>query len=96
LGGNVFYTLQSNLGFPIGLPKELGITALLFSDIGNLTGIDDSGSTLTDKDALRASIGAGLAWRSPFGPVHLYIAKAILLEDFDEIETFRFSFGTRF
>ena len=96
LGGNELFTLQAELGFPIGLPKELGITGTVFSDIGTLTGIDDSGSDLVDKDSLRASVGAGIAWRSPFGPVRLYVAEAVLKEDFDDTEIFRFSFGTRF
>ena len=96
LGGNEFFTLQADLGFPVGLPKELGITGNVFSDIGSLTGIDESGSGLADKDSLRASVGAGLAWRSPFGPVRLYVAKAVLKEDFDDTEIIRFSFGTRF
>lgn len=96
LGGNEFFTLQAELAFPIGLPKELGITGNVFSDIGTLTGIDDSGSSLVDKDSIRASVGAGFAWRSPFGPVRLYVAHAVLKEDFDETEVFRFSFGTRF
>jgi len=96
LGGNEFFTLQAELGFPIGLPKELGITGNIFSDMGGLTGIDDFGSTLMDKNSIRASVGTGLAWRSPFGPVRLYLAKAILKEDIDDTEIFRFSFGTRF
>jgi outer membrane protein insertion porin family len=74
----------------------LGITGTVFSDIGTLTGIDDSGSGLVDKDSLRASVGAGIAWRSPFGPVRLYVAEAVLKEDFDDTEIIRFSFGTRF
>jgi outer membrane protein insertion porin family len=96
LGGNEYITLQAEMGFPIGLPKELGITGTIFSDIGTLTGIDDSGSSLVDKDSLRMSAGAGLAWRSPFGPVRVYLAKALVKEDFDVTEIFRFTFGTRF
>jgi len=96
LGGNEFVTLQAEMGFPIGLPKELGITGTVFSDIGTLTGIDESGSSLVDKDSLRMSAGAGFAWRSPFGPVRIYLAKALIKEDFDETEIFRFTFGTRF
>jgi outer membrane protein insertion porin family len=96
LGGNEFVTLQAEMGFPIGLPKELGITGTVFSDIGTLTGIDESGSSLVDKDSLRMSAGAGFAWRSPFGPVRIYLAKALIQADFDETEIFRFTFGTRF
>ena len=42
------------------------------------------------------SAGVGLSWRSPFGPVRIDFAQAILKEDFDETELFRFSFGTSF
>ncbi len=45
---------------------------------------------------LRASIGAGIIWQSPFGPLRMEAAYPILKQDFDEKELFRFSIGTRF
>jgi outer membrane protein insertion porin family len=52
--------------------------------------------TVFDSMNLRASIGAGIIWQSPFGPLRLEAAYPILKQDFDEKELFRFSIGTRF
>jgi outer membrane protein insertion porin family len=41
-------------------------------------------------------VGVGLAWRSPFGPIRIDLAHAVVKEEFDETEILRFSFGTRF
>jgi outer membrane protein insertion porin family len=49
-----------------------------------------------DSLGLRASIGAGIIWQSPFGPLRLEAAYPLLKKDFDEKEWFRFSIGTRF
>jgi outer membrane protein insertion porin family len=52
--------------------------------------------TVFDKSSLRASIGAGVIWQSPFGPLRLEAAYPLLKEDFDQKEIIRFSIGTRF
>lgn len=49
-----------------------------------------------DKMGLRASVGAGVVWQSPFGPLRFEAAYPILKQDFDKKEIFRFSIGTRF
>jgi outer membrane protein insertion porin family len=46
--------------------------------------------------AFRASVGAGVIWQSPFGPLRLDVAYPILKEKYDEDELVRFSVGTRF
>lgn len=96
LGGKYFYrgTLESS--FPIGLPKELGVLGHAFTDAGSLMRLDDTGPEVLDESSIRASVGVGISWRSPFGPVRADLAKAVLKEDFDQTETFRFNFGTRF
>jgi outer membrane protein insertion porin family len=58
------------------------------------TGI--SACSVLDSMGLRASIGAGLIWQSPFGPLRLEAAYPILKKEFDEKELIRFSIGTRF
>lgn len=71
----------------------------VFSDFGSLIGIDQSsvpGVDLADDTSVRASVGVGLSWRSPFGPLRFDLASPIVKEDYDEEEVFRFSFGTRF
>ena len=49
-----------------------------------------------DTMAFRASIGAGLIWQSPFGPLRFEVNYPVLKASYDETEWFRFSMGTRF
>jgi outer membrane protein insertion porin family len=49
-----------------------------------------------DTAALRASVGAGLIWQSPFGPLRFDLAYPLLKTSYDDTEWFRFSVGTRF
>jgi outer membrane protein insertion porin family len=44
----------------------------------------------------RLSIGIGVNWTSPFGPLRLDLAKAILKQDGDETKLFSFNVGTQF
>ena len=96
LGGNVYYVATIEQSFPLGLPEELGFRGAFFSDVGSLYDVDDSGPTVADDPSIRAAVGVGVSWRSPFGPVRLDLSKAVLKEDYDVEELFRFSFGTRF
>jgi outer membrane protein insertion porin family len=96
LGGNQFAVGSVEVGFPLGLPEEFGIRGAAFSDFGILTDVDDEGPEVLDETSIRVSVGAGVSWRSPFGPVRLDLAFPVVSEDFDREETFRFSFGTRF
>jgi outer membrane protein insertion porin family len=52
--------------------------------------------TVYDTSELRASIGAGVIWQSPFGPLRFEAAYPLLKADYDKTEWFRFSVGTRF
>jgi outer membrane protein insertion porin family len=96
LGGNLLYSGTAELSFPLGLPEELGLRGRLFSDFGAVTGLDNSSNNVDDSAAPRVSVGTGLTWRSPLGPIALDFAVPVLKESFDKVEQFRFSFGTRF
>jgi len=96
LGGNQFARGSVELEFPSGLPEDLGVRLRAFSDFGFLTEVDESGPTVFDSDALRVSVGLGVSWRSPLGPVRLDFSVPVMKEDEDIEEFFRFSFGTRF
>jgi outer membrane protein insertion porin family len=61
---------------------------------GKLAGAPDC--NVFDSMGLRASIGAGVIWQSPFGPLRLEAAYPIMKKKFDEKEIIRFSIGTRF
>ena len=52
--------------------------------------------TVFDDMGLRASIGAGIIWTSPFGPLRFEASYPLLKQDKDETEMFQFSIGTRF
>jgi len=95
LGGNYFYRGSVELSFPTGLPEELGFRGVLFSDFGSLWGIDKDASDVYDNSSLRASIGTGLAWSSPFGPIKINFAVPVAKEDYDKEQKFRLSFGTK-
>jgi outer membrane protein insertion porin family len=44
----------------------------------------------------RLSVGIGVNWVSPFGPLRIDIAKALLKQDGDETKLFSFNVGTQF
>ena len=96
LGGNVFYSVTGELSFPLGFAKDLNLRGAVFTDIGSLAKTDDIGPGILDEGSPRVSIGTGINFRSPLGPIRLDFSRALLKEDFDRTETFRFSFGTRF
>jgi outer membrane protein insertion porin family len=96
LGGNWYYRSTLGLGFPLGLPNEFGIRGHVFTDAGSIGDSDSSVARTTDTGSIRMSVGVGIEWSSPFGPVGIDLSQALVKEDFDKTEIFRFSFGTRF
>ncbi len=102
VGGRLFAIGSFELSFPTGLPEELGLSASLFTDFGTVGLLEgeDINTTLfsnvEDEASLRASAGVSIFWESPFGPVRFDIAEALLNEDYDDTQVFRFSAGTRF
>jgi outer membrane protein insertion porin family len=96
LGANHFVTGSAEVRFPIGLPQEYGVTGHVFSDAGTATGTDSSTVRINDTASIRVSVGAGVAWVSPFGPIKVDFGVPLLKESYDREEFFKFSFGTRF
>ena len=96
IGGNTYFVATGEARFPIGLPNDFGVLGRAFVETGALMDPDVSGPNLLDSSSPRLSIGVGVSWRSPFGPIRVDLAQAVVKEDFDKDELFRFSFGTRF
>ncbi|MEQ8370694.1 MAG: outer membrane protein assembly factor BamA [Alphaproteobacteria bacterium] len=96
LGGQQFAVGTVQFIGPIGLPNEVGMKGSVFSDFGTLFNVDDSGSTIADDASLRMSVGFGLRWTSPFGPVSVDFGFPVLKESYDVTRTLTFSFGTSF
>ncbi len=49
-----------------------------------------------DGNAIRSSVGVGLIWDSPFGPLRFDLAYPLTQESYDRKQIFRFGGGTRF
>ncbi|MAZ01872.1 MAG: outer membrane protein assembly factor BamA [Sneathiella sp.] len=96
LGGNAYFVATAELRFPVGLPDEYGVLGRTFLDVGTLTTIDDSDPGIVDDASIRAAVGVGLNWVSPFGPIQINVAVPVLKEDYDKEEIFQLDFGTRF
>ncbi|TNE34207.1 MAG: outer membrane protein assembly factor BamA [Alphaproteobacteria bacterium] len=96
LGGNAYAIASAELRFPLGLPQEYGVLGRTFIDVGTLTGIDDNSPGIEDDPTPRASIGVGLNWVSPFGPIQVNVAYPLVKNKYDDEEIFQLDFGTRF
>jgi outer membrane protein insertion porin family len=121
LGGTKYWGATAELQFPIwGVPKDIGVRLAVFADAGSLWDYKGptqaqlqtlfAGQTITPSDNsmhVRASVGAGILWDSPFGPLRLDYAKAFLKEDCqfpmvtggpscDKLQAIRFGGGTKF
>jgi len=97
LGGKEYARGSVEMSFPLGLPEDFGIKGYGFTDVGTLAKSGISGDPgVADERSLRLSVGTGLSWKSPFGPIRVDFAIPILKESYDRKEIFRFSFGTRF
>ena len=49
-----------------------------------------------DSGAIRASVGVGLMWASPFGPIRIDYAIPVKKQDQDDVQEFNFGISTRF
>ena len=96
LGGELIYSGGIDLEVPLGLPPELGISGKLFSDFGSLTGVNPSSDNVYENASVRASVGAGIGWVSPVGPISIEYGVPVMKENYDKLESFRINFGTRF
>ena len=68
---------------------------LFFIDVANVWGVDyfkgdDEGSKI------RSSIGIGLDWLTPIGPLNFTLAESLSKSSSDITESFRFNLGTTF
>ena len=87
LGGEWIYHGGIELTMPLGLPDEFGINGRLFTDVGSLFTVSPSSSNVIDSANPRASVGGGIGWVSPFGPINVDLGWAFLKEDLDETKS---------
>lgn len=98
LGGNWRVTATAQLMFPLGLPEEFGLRGKIFADAGTLGKPDDidNWDDVWYSSKIRASVGVGLLWRSPMGPINIDFGFPVMKEPYDKKEVFRLNFGSGF
>jgi outer membrane protein insertion porin family len=111
LGGSMYWGASVEFQTPLYfLPKESGVKIALFADAGSLwsyKGPTDwlppvpgaTGESFTPSSNgmfINSSVGVGLLWASPFGPLRFDLAYPITSQSFDRKQMFRFGGGTTF
>jgi outer membrane protein insertion porin family len=98
LGGTTYLNASAELQFPIPIiPESVGFRGATFADAATLFGNDLSGGDIQGTDMeWRASVGVGLIWASPFGPLRIDYAVPVLKEESDRVQNINFGISTRF
>ncbi len=109
VGGNLLVESTLEVLFPLPFVKDQrSLRTSLFFDAGNVfdtdcdNKVDSKGKRLTVNcykpsfSELRYSVGVGLTWITPMGPLTFSLAKALKEEEHDESQVFQFSLGTPF
>ena len=95
IGGNYLTTFNLTTSIPKLLENSQTIDFIAFFDAANVWGVDYD-KTLDNKNDIRSSVGLGLNWLTPIGPLSFSYAEPITKNDTDIIEKFRFNLGTTF
>ncbi len=103
VGGNIYWTSSAELEAPVpGVPADANLKALAFTDVGSLwaTGSGASGlaslspsQQIANSQALRASMGVGLVWNSPFGALQVDYAYPVAKQPYDVTQRLNFTAG---
>ena len=104
IGGNLQVIGNAELEFP--LVKSLGISGVAFFDIGNAYNLEPRFCTRTGSDActsgldaiggLRKSVGLGVRWLSPLGPLRFEWGLPLDLKRGEKPDGLEFSIGGSF
>ena len=103
LGGTTYFNASAEAQFPLpAIPESFGLKGAVFADAATLYGnkvtVNGVPSALRSSTGMewRASVGAGLIWASPFGPLRIDYAVPVEKETTDDVQEFNFGMSTRF
>ncbi|OQW53803.1 MAG: outer membrane protein assembly factor BamA [Proteobacteria bacterium SG_bin9] len=112
LGGTTYFGASAEVQVPFWfLPKEVGLKGAVYADAGTvfdykgptsnvLTGeVGPFGLIKTSNSEdrkIRSSVGAGIIWASPFGPLRFDYSVPLSKGKYDRVQEFRFGGGTSF
>jgi len=93
IGGSKKILLNSEFYVPFpGVGNDKTLRLYSFIDAGNVF----ADSEKIEADKLRSSVGVGLSWVSPVGPLRFAMAKPIRKFEGDRMQSFQFQIGTSF
>ncbi len=93
IGGSKKVLLNSEFYVPFpGVGNDKTLRLYSFVDVGNVFAANEK----IEADQFRSSLGLGLSWVSPVGPLRFAVAKPIRKFDGDRMQSFQFQIGTSF
>ena len=93
IGGAKRFNMNAELYFPVpGTGNDKTLRIFGFLDAGNVWREGEKISAST----LRSSVGLGLSWISPVGPLKLSWGRPLRVQPNDRIQRFQFQIGTAF
>ena len=97
VGGTRKINLNAELLTPFpGAGNDRSLRMYAFWDVGSVAGDDRGLVSNANASSLRSSVGVGISWISPVGPLRLAFAKPIRKFEGDKIQTMQFQIGTSF
>jgi outer membrane protein insertion porin family len=102
VGGTKYFVTTAEAQAPIpGVPSDFGLKLAVFSDAGSVWGY--GGPTyfpqfgqsvqVADSTFIRSSVGVGLVWDSPLGPLQVDYAIPLTKTSYDVLQPFHFGVG---
>lgn len=103
-GGNLLTTASFELLFPLPFVQDRGrVRSSMFVDVGSVFSTECTASqrqfnscTSFDAGELRYSVGVGVTYLSPFGPLTFYLARPFTKDSTDRTKRFDFTIGAGF
>ena len=94
IGGNYSFNSTVSTTFPNPIPDSWRAETNIFLDVANVWGSDIDG--VSSSNQIRSSIGIGLVWISPLGPIGINYAEPIAQDVNDKVQKFSFTLGRTF
>lgn len=92
IGGNKFFQINTEYRFPVPRLKKYGIIGLVFFDCGNVY----SSNARALVPNVRTSIGGGIRWFSPMGPLRVEWGYNLNKKSFEQQSAWEFTIGGTF
>jgi outer membrane protein insertion porin family len=87
--GRYYYVGTFLARIPLGATKELGLRGIVFLEYGSVWGTAFNRKEVYDDSKLRMSVGMGIEWFSPLGPISLTLSRVLRKQSYDRTQEFQ-------